>query len=59
MMINKPAYLRIARINPKNGRVMWEYYDSRDRCPIDARFHENMITLVYKREVQVLKYLSF
>jgi len=59
LMIQKPAYLRIARINPKDGRILWEYYDSRNRCPINTQFNENMITLVYKREVQVLKYLSF
>ncbi|MDR3455857.1 MAG: PQQ-binding-like beta-propeller repeat protein [Verrucomicrobiae bacterium] len=53
----KPAYLRIARINPANGRLMWEHYQ--DRCPIDVRFNENSIEMVFKREVQVLRYLSF
>jgi hypothetical protein len=56
--LQKPAYLRIARINPQNGRVMWEYYD-RNRCPIDVRFDGNSIELIFKREVQVLKYFSF
>jgi outer membrane protein assembly factor BamB len=56
--LQKPAYLRIARINPQNGRVMWEYYD-RNRCPIDVQFDNSSIELVFKREVQVLKYLSF
>jgi hypothetical protein len=55
--LQKPAYLRIARINPKNGRVMWEHYQ--DRCPIDVRFDGNSIELIFKREVQVLKYLAF
>ncbi len=59
LMIQKPAYFRIARINPKNGRIMWEYYDARDRCPFDVWFKDNAITLVFKREVQVLKYLAF
>ncbi len=59
MAIQKPAYFRIARINPKNGRLMWEYYDQLDRCPLDVRFQENAITLVFKREVQALKYLAF
>ena len=59
MAIQKPAYFRIARINPKNGRLLWEYYDSKDRCPIDVRFEQNAITLVFKKEVQVLKYLTF
>ena len=55
--LQKPPYLRIARINPKNGRVLWEYFQ--ERAPIDARFHDNSIELVYKREVQVLRYFTF
>ena len=56
--LQKPAFLRIARISPQTGRVMWEYYD-RNRCPIDVRFDGNSIELIFKREVQVLKYLAF
>jgi hypothetical protein len=56
--LQKPPYLRIARINPNTGRVMWEYYD-RNRCPIDVRFDGRSIELLFKREVQVLHYLAF
>ena len=59
MGLEKPPYFRIARINPKNGRVMWEYYDSRDRVPFYVRFEGSTIELVFKREVEVLKYLAF
>ncbi len=59
MAITKPAYFRIARVNPKNGRILWEYYDAKDRCPLNVRFNANTIELVFKREVQVLKYLTF
>jgi hypothetical protein len=55
--LQKPPYLRIARINPKNGRVMWEHFQ--DRAPFDIRFKDNSIELVFKKEVQVLDYLSF
>ena len=55
--LQKPPYLRIARINPANGRLLWEIYQ--DRCPIDARFNKNSIELIFKREVQVLRYLTF
>lgn len=55
--LQKPPYLRIARIRPADGRILWEYYQ--DRCPIDVRFDKNSIELVYKREVQVLRYLTF
>ena len=59
MAIPKPAYFRIARVNPKDGRILWEYYDAKDRCPFNVRFNANTIELVFKREVQVLKYLTF
>jgi hypothetical protein len=54
--LQKPPYLRIARINPKDGRVMWEYYQ--DRAPFYIRFDKNSIELLFKKEVQVLHYLS-
>ena len=57
MTIQKPPYFRIARIDPKNGRILWEHYQ--DRVPFDVRFSDNSIELVFKREVQVLKYLTF
>ncbi len=56
--LQKPAFLRIARIRPADGKIMWEYYD-RDRCPVSWHFDGNSIELVFKREVQVLRYLSF
>lgn len=34
-------------------------YDAKDRCPLNVRFNANTIELVFKREVQVLKYLTF
>ena len=55
--LEKPPYLHIARINPKNGRVMFDYYQ--DRAPISIHFDHNTIELVFKKEVQVLKYLAF
>ena len=57
MALQKPAYLRIARVSPKNGRILWEHQE--DSCPIDVRFNDNSIELIFKREVQVLKYLTF
>jgi hypothetical protein len=55
--LQKPAYLRIARIRPSDGKIMFEYYD-RDRCPVNWRFDANTIELIFKREVQVLRYLA-
>ncbi len=54
--LQKPPYLRIARISPKDGRVMWQFYQ--DRAPVYFRFNDNFIELVFKKEVQVLTYLS-
>jgi hypothetical protein len=53
----KPAFLRILRINPGNGEVIWDYQQG--RAPLDVQFNGNMIGLVFKKEVQVLKFLSF
>ena len=55
--LQKPPCLHIARINQKNGRVMWDHYQ--DRAPVYFRFQDNSIELVFKKEVQLLTYLSF
>jgi len=51
-----PPYMRIKRINPRNGRVMWEHFQQ--RAPLDVQFEGNTIRLVFKQEVQVLRFLS-
>lgn len=56
MGVQTKPYLRIRRINPKNGRVMWDYYQPRG--PLDVKIHENTFQVVLKKEVQVLKFLS-
>ena len=55
--IQLPAYLKMRRINPADGRVLWE--QDQDRAPLSVQFKDNAIELVFKKEVQVLKYLSF
>jgi len=49
-------FLRIKRINPKTGKDIWEH--NQERAPLDVRFDKNRIHLVFKKEVQVLKFLS-
>ena len=51
-----PPLIHIRRINPRNGEVMWDYFQA--RSPLDVRFNGNMIQLLFKKEVQVLKFLS-
>jgi outer membrane protein assembly factor BamB len=54
--LQKPPYLRITRIDPDTGRTRWDYED--DRCPVSVQFENNQILLIFKREVQLLKYLT-
>lgn len=53
----KPSVMAIRRLDPKTGKVMWDY--AQKRAPLDVRFHGNTIDLVFRKEVQVLKFLSF
>ena len=53
------AFMRIARLDPRTGAALWEYQDPKPRAPLDVQFDKNRIRLVFKKEVQVLKYLSF
>ena len=53
--LQKPPYLRIVRIDPNNGRILWDH--EQDRCPVAVQFDQNSIELIFKREVQVLKYV--
>ena len=57
MGVETKPYIRIRRINPRNGRVMWDYYQPRG--PLDVRIQDNTFQLVLKKEVQVLRFLSF
>jgi hypothetical protein len=50
-------YVRIRRINPSNGHEQWEHYQP--RAPLDVAFDKNTIRLVFKKEVQVLRFPSF
>jgi len=47
----------LRRLNPKNGVVLWEYFQQ--RFPIDVKFDRNTIQVVFPKEVQVLRYLTF
>ena len=54
--MEKPPYLRITRIDPQTGRTLWDH--EQDRCPVAVQFENNKILLVFKREVQLLKFLT-
>jgi hypothetical protein len=51
-----PSFVRIRRINPRNGETMWDYQQM--RAPLNLQFNNNTIELVFKKEIQVLKFIS-
>jgi outer membrane protein assembly factor BamB len=53
----RPPFLRIRRISPKDGHIIWEH--GQPRAPLDVQFDRNTIRLVFKKEVEVLRFLSF
>ncbi len=55
-MLGRESSLSIKRINPKNGRVLWEHVQK--RAPLDVQFDRNTIRLVFRKEAQVLKFLA-
>ena len=55
--LETPPHLRIRRISPNNGSEVWEYFQQ--RAPLDVGFDKGSIRLVFKKEVQVLKFATF
>jgi len=53
----KQPFMRLKRLNPKNGHEMWEHFQQ--RAPLDVQFDKNYIRLVFKKEVQVLRSISW
>ena len=56
-IMGRHATMSIRRLNPGNGHLMWEH--CQDRYPYDVQFDQTSIRLVFKIEVQVLKFFSF
>jgi len=54
--LEKQPWMRIRRINAGNGREVWNYFQ--ERAPLDIAFDQNTIRLVFKKEVQVLRFPS-
>ena len=53
--VSFPAFLRIRRIDAGTGQIVWEHVQK--RAPLDMHFHENTIQLMFRNEVQHLKFL--
>ena len=50
-------FVRIRRLNPGSGQEMWAHFEK--RAPLEVRFDRNTIHLVFKKEVEVLKFLAW
>jgi outer membrane protein assembly factor BamB len=55
--LEKQPWTRIRRINPADGREVWEHFE--DRAPLDIAFEKNTVRLVFKKEVEVLRFPTF
>lgn len=55
--LEKPSHIAIRRLDPGTGHMLWEHYQK--RAPLDVKFDRNSILLVFKKEVQVLRFFSF
>ena len=51
-----PPHIRIRRLKPSNGRVLWEHHQT--RAPLDYHFDQNEIQILFRKELQVLRYFS-
>jgi len=57
--IKPPAergYVRIRRINPRDGGTKWKYEEK--RAPLDVEFSGRSIQILFPTEAQVLRFLS-
>ncbi len=52
----RAPFLKIRRIDPRSGRELWVH--TQPRAPLDIQFDQNRIRLVFKKEVQVMSFLS-
>jgi len=55
--LGKPSFLKLVRLDPQTGRILWEHDDT--QAPLDIGFDHNTISLVFHGEVQVLRYLNW
>ena len=50
------AMFRLFRIDPANGKILWQHEE--ERAPVDVKFYGNFISLIFKKEVEVLHYIT-
>jgi hypothetical protein len=52
-----PAHLQLYRLDPETGQKVWDHYQRREPIAID--FHRNTIVVLFKQELQTLRFVSF
>ena len=50
-------HIRIKRLSASSGRVMWEHHQ--ERAPLDVQFERNEIRILFRKELQVLRFLTW
>lgn len=50
-------YIRLRRIDMATGKIKWNY--GQERFPLDVHIEKNTFQLLFKKEVQLLKFMSF
>ena len=50
-------HIRIHRLDPDNGEVLWQYYQGRE--PLACDFNRNTLQILFKQEMQIVKFFSF
>jgi hypothetical protein len=56
MGAQRRPFVRIKRLSPWTGKEKWVH--AQQRAPLDIEFDRNSFRMVFKREVQVLRFLS-
>jgi hypothetical protein len=51
-----PEYMRLYRWESGSGRVLWEHYDK--RLPVSWDCHDNVIPLLFRNELQILRFVA-
>ncbi len=54
--LGAPEHVRISRLHPRDGRLLWEYYEK--KFPVDIEFQNNTILLLFRNELRVLRFLT-
>jgi hypothetical protein len=55
-MFDIPPHIRVRRLDLGSGRVLWQHYQK--RAPLDVRFERNSFQVLFKHEVQNIRFIS-